>query len=77
MFFVSKEGVDKRCKQLSLRGSHSLPWLYFTVTTLLQDFKLKSLSINSLDLDKVMWWKAHRQLALLAVGLSHSLSLSL
>lgn len=49
-----EEGVDKACKQSSLRGSLSLPWLSFTVTTLLQDFKLKSLSINSIDLDKVM-----------------------
>lgn len=75
MFPTLKEGVETTCKQSSLRGSPSLPRLFFTVTTLLQDFKLKSLSINSLDLDKVVWWGAHGRLALLAVGLSHSLSL--
>lgn len=76
MFCLFKEGVETLCKQLSLRGSLSLPWLLFTVTTLLHDFKLKSLSINSLDLDKVMSWKAHRQLALLAVVLSLTVSVT-
>ncbi len=52
----------------------SLPGLFFTVTTLLWDAKLKLLSINNLDLDKVACLKACRQLALSAVGLSLTVS---
>lgn len=48
-FSSSSEKVLRQCvKSLPLHR------LLFSVITLLQDFKLKSLGINSLDLDEVM-----------------------
>lgn len=74
--FPSLKGGITQCNKESLSDSLALPWLLFTVTTRLQDFKLQSLSINSLDLDKVKLWKAHRQLALLAVRLLLTVSVT-
>lgn len=58
----------------AFNGFLSLPQCVFTVKTPLLGFKLQSLSINSLDLDKVVLGEAHRPPAALWLTISASVT---
>lgn len=57
-------------------ASPSLLQLLFTVTTLLQGFKVKSLSINSLDLDKVKCLQAGGSFGCWTLSLTDSVTVT-
>lgn len=57
-------------------ASPSLLQLFFTVTTLLQGFKVKSLSINSLDLDKVKCLQAGGSFGCWTLSLTDSVTVT-
>lgn len=66
-----QQHVDARQRQPNEAVRSVLPAARFlTVKSPFQGFKLQSLSINSLDLDKVALQKAHRPSALWAAALS-------